>query len=463
MVREMTKGRPMSLIMGFFVPMLLGNIFQQLYNMVDTIIVGQYCGVDALAAVGSTGSLNFLVIGFVMGIANGFAIPVAQSFGARQIKDMRSFIANGVYLAALVTVVLTAVTMLFTRPILEIMQTPADIIDMAYDYIIVIFAGIAVIMLYNYLAFLMRSLGDSRSPLIFLAIASFANIGFDLLFICVFNWGVSGAAWATVLAQLISGVLCFVYVKRKYDILAFEKDEFRVDIHRIKKLCKIGFPMALQFSITAIGSIILQSAVNSLGTGIVAAVTAANKIQNLVAQPMETMGITMATYCGQNLGAGLIPRIKKGIHQSLIFTICYALIAMGAVCLFGEGLAMLFIDSAETVVIENTAYFLKINSIFYVVLSVLFLLRNSLQGLGYSFLPMMAGVSELAARALVSFGFVGIFGFNAVCVASPTAWVFATILLVITYVIKMKKLMRDYRETNAESNGVSSVKTLKAS
>ena len=452
MVKEMTKGKPMSLIMGFFVPMLFGNIFQQLYNMVDTIIVGQYCGVDALAAVGSTGSLNFLVIGFVMGVANGFAIPVAQSFGAKHIKDMRSFITNGVYLAAIVTVVLTAITMLFTRPILEITQTPADIIDMAYDYIIVIFAGIAVIMLYNYLAFLMRSLGDSKSPLIFLAIASFANIGLDLLFICVFNWGVAGAAWATVIAQFISGLLCLVYVRKKYDILRFEKDEFKVDIHRMAKLSKIGFPMALQFSITAIGSIILQSAVNSLGTSIVAAVTAANKIQNLVAQPMETLGITMATYCGQNLGAGFIPRIQKGIRQSLVFTVCYALIAMGVVCLFGEGLAMMFIDGSETFVIENTAYFLKINSIFYIVLAILFLLRNSLQGLGYSFLPMMAGVSELAARALVSFGFVGMFGFNAVCFASPVAWIFATVLLIITYLIKIRKLMRNYKETHTEEN-----------
>lgn len=449
MVREMTKGKPLSLIIGFCIPMLLGNIFQQLYSMVDTIIVGQFIGVDALAAVGATGSVNFLVIGFAMGITSGCCIPIAQSFGARNHSEMRKYVANAVYICAGVTVILTALTLVFTRQILQMMQTPEEIIDMAYSYIIVIFGGIISTVVYNLLAGILRALGDSKTPLYFLALASIINIGLDLLLIIVFNMGVAGAGWATVISQSISGICCYLYIKKRYVILGFEKGEFSFEVAKIAKLARIGIPMALQFSITAVGSIILQRAVNGLGTSIIAAVTGANKLQMLVVQPMETLGITMATYCGQNLGAGKVDRIKKGINQSLIVGISYSFVAMATMWLFSGPMMTLFVDAAEISVIENATYFLRINAIFYPVLAVLFLLRNSLQGLGFSLLPMMAGVGELIARSVVAFGFVSILGYNAICFAAPSAWFCATVLLVFAYISKIKYLNKKFLPTPA--------------
>lgn len=444
MVREMTSGKPLKLILQFFLPLLLGNVFQQFYSMVDAIIVGKFIDVNAFAAVGSTGSLNFLIIGFVIGMTSGFCIPVSQSFGENQIPKMRQYIANAAYIAIAVTVVLTVLTVIFTRPMLNAINTPDDIIDNAYNYLVVILGGIPVTMLYNYLSAILRSLGDSKTPLFFLAIASVVNILLDLLFIIVFKSGVAGAGWATVISQLVAGVLCIIYMRKNYAILRFDKDELKFRKEKIIHLSKIGFPMGCQFSITAIGSIILQSAVNDLGTVVVASVTAASKLQTLVIQPMETLGITMATYCGQNLGAGKIDRVKLGMRKCLLLSIGYSIIAGVVMWFFGGTISQIFIESSETEIIANASHFLRISSLFYPVLGVLFLVRNSLQGLGYSLLPMSAGVCELIARAVISFGFVSIYGFNAVCFASPAAWLCADILLVTAYVICIKKLQKQY-------------------
>ena len=318
MVRDLTKGKPLRLLLGFCAPLLIGNLFQQFYNMVDSIIVGKFIGKDALAAVGSTGSLNFLIIGFVLGMCSGFCIPVAQYFGEGDEARVRGCVANAVYLSAAITVVLTAATMLGTRPLLELMQTPGNIIDDAYAYIVVIFAGIFATVLYNLLAGILRALGDSRTPLYFLILSSVLNVGMDLLFILYFNAGVAGAAYATVIAQLVSGVCCLVYMIKRYPILRMKKENLRPNRHLTGRLLYIGLPMAGQFSITAVGSTIIQSAVNSLGSGVVAAVTAAGKVQIMLCQPMETMGITMATYCGQNYGAGEVGRIREGMRKSLL-------------------------------------------------------------------------------------------------------------------------------------------------
>lgn len=452
MTRDMTEGKPLTLILQFCIPMLIGNLFQQFYNMVDSMIVGKFVGVDALAAVGSTGAVNFLVIGFVTGCASGFAIPVAQRFGAGDYSAMRKHTANAFYISVIITVVMTTLTMIFTRDMLVLTKTPDDIIDYAYDYIIIIFGGIAVTMLYNILASILRALGDSRTPLIFLAIASLLNVALDFLFVVGLKMECAGAGWATVIAQAVSAVLCLIYMKRKYPILTFAKSELKPEGQCCGTLLKIGLPMAFQFSITAIGSIILQTAVNSLGSGIVAAVTAANKIQMIAMQPMETMGVTLATYGGQNLGAGKIPRIKQGIRESTIVTLIYSAAAFAAVALLGQYIALLFIDADQTAILGDVKTFLRINGMFYPVLAILFILRNSLQGLGYSLLPMMAGVCELAARTAVAFLLVGHFGYMAICIASPTAWIAAVILLCLTYFSKMKKLYSDY---NANRQSVS--------
>lgn len=446
MTKEMTSGKPYKLILSFALPMIFGNVFQQLYNMVDTIIVGKYVGVDALAAVGSTGAINFLVIGFALGICSGFSIPVAQSFGAGNHSEMRQYVANSMYLSAVAAVILTVTTMLLTGPILRITNTPEEIYNDAYHYIIVIFAGISATIFYNMLAGILRALGDSKTPLVFLGISSVLNIILDLTFIIVFKMGVFGASFATVISQGISALLCLFYIIKNYDILKFDSFELKPDMEKMKKLIAIGVPMALQFSITAIGSIILQSAVNTLGKTAVASMTAAIKIQTVAMGPMESMGITMATYCGQNRGAGKYSRITAGIGQSIGMIMIYCVVACAAVSFLGGTLTTLFIDKKTTdpenmkKIIELSVYYLRINGIFYPFLGVLFIIRNSLQGLGYSILPMLAGVSELAARSLVAILLVSSIGYTAVCLASPVAWVFADIVLIVTYTVKIKEL-----------------------
>ncbi|HBH95556.1 MAG TPA: MATE family efflux transporter [Ruminococcaceae bacterium] len=443
MVREMTHGKPLPLILGFCIPMLIGNLFQQLYSMVDAIIVGRFLDVDSLAAVGSTGSVSFLIIGFTTGITGGSCILPAQSFGAGEYGKMRRQIANAVYLCIITTAVITTAAVGFCYPILELMQTPADVIDLAYSYIVVIFGGICVTMAYNLMAGILRAMGDSRTPLIFLIIASLINIGLDLFFIVVCNMGVGGAGWATVISQAISGLLCFFHIRRHYDILEYEKGEFKFSGETLFSLAKLGVPMGLQFSITAIGSILLQSAVNTLGKTVMAAVTAAGKMQSIMVTPMETLGITMATYSGQNLGARSYRRISDGMKKAFAIGILYSVFSAVLIWFVSRYLCLLFVDSAETEVIEGAVYFIRINACFYPVLAVLFITRNMLQGVGYSLLPMTAGACELAARAVVSLVFVRYYGFNAACFATPIAWVAADILLVTVYAVKIKEIKRN--------------------
>lgn len=449
MTKEMTNGKPYRLILSFALPMIFGNVFQQLYNMVDTVIVGKYVGVDALAAVGSTGAINFLVIGFALGICSGFSIPVAQSFGAGNYSQMRQYVANSIYLSAVASIILTVSTMLLTGPILRITNTPDEIYDDAYRYIIVIFAGISATIFYNMLSGILRALGDSKTPLFFLGISSVLNIVLDLVFIIVFKWGVFGASFATVISQGISALLCLFYTIKNYDILRFDSFELKPNLEKMKKLVVIGVPMALQFSITAVGSIILQSAVNTLGKTAVASMTAATKIQTVAMGPMESMGITMATYCGQNRGAGKYSRITAGITQSIAMTMVYCVAACAAVSFFGGTLTTLFIDTntadSENIqkIIDLSVYYLRINGLFYPFLGVLFIIRNSLQGMGYSMLPMLAGASELAARSLVAILFVSSIGYTAVCIASPVAWIFADVVLIITYTVKIRELKNE--------------------
>lgn len=446
MTKEMTAGKPYKLILSFAVPMIIGNIFQQLYNMVDTVIVGKYVGVNALAGVGSTGAINFLVIGFALGVCSGFSIMIAQRFGAGDYSEMRKYISHSVYLCIAVAVILTMGTMLLTKPILTLMNTPEEIYDYAYKYIIIIFAGISATMFYNMLSSILRAVGDSRTPLIFLGVSSVLNVGLDLLCIIAFDMGVAGAGVATVVSQGVSAVLCLIYMRKNYEILRFEKGELKFEPQKAVRLLSVGIPMALQFSITAIGSIILQSAVNSLGTSAVASVTAASKIQMVAVGPMESLGITMATYCGQNRGAGKYTRIRVGIRQSLIMSMIYCVAAALAVSFLGGAMTVLFVSSNQTSpeelkeIIGLSVKYLRLNGLFYPVLGVLFILRNALQGMGYSILPMMAGVSELAARSLVVFVFVSSYGYMAACLASPVAWIFADVLLVATYFLKMRSL-----------------------
>lgn len=442
MTKDMTNGSPMRLILGFSVPLLFGFLFQQFYNLVDTLIVGRYLGVDALAAVGSTGSVNFLIIGFCMGVCNGFAIPLAHKFGAGDYRGMRAFMMNAIYLSVAFAVVMTVLTVVFCRPILQLMQTPENIIDDAYIYIVIIFAGIPATYLYNLVSGVIRSMGDSKTPLVFLTLASVLNIILDLVLIIVIQMGVAGAALATVISQAISGVGCVIYSYFKFEILHTTKEERKVSREYMKTLCGMGIPMGLQYSITAIGSVILQSAVNTLGSDAVASMTAGSKIAMFFCCPFDALGSTMATYGGQNVGAGKMDRISAGLKSCSILGIGYSILAFIVLLFTGEYLAMFFVSNASADVISNAHLFLIINSAFYIPLAFVNIVRFLIQGMGYSKFAILAGVFEMVARTLVGFAFVPVFGFTAACFASPVAWIFADIFLFPAYFHVFKKTKR---------------------
>lgn len=450
MTKDMTSGKPLKLIISFCIPMMLGNILQQLYNIVDAVIVGQYLGKEALGAVGATGSICFLIIGFATGICSGFSILVAQAYGAGNYSKMRKYTVNSLYLCGIVSVILTVLTLIFTRPILELMNTPADIIDQAHEFLFISFAGLTVTILYNILSCIMRALGDSRSPLLFLAISAVLNIFLDIAFIKI-SGSIGGAALATILSQFIASILCILYIRRKFEILIPDKEELVFEPKMSAELLSIGLPMALQFSITAIGTIIIQNEINKLGTNYVVAVTAASKIQNIVTGPMECLGVTLATYCGQNKGAKNYPRISDGLKKGIFAALCYSIFAFAFVNLLGRYIALLFVDSGDTAVLDLAMYYLRIVTVFYPVLGILFLFRNSLQGLGYSMLPMTAGITELAARIIAAKVLVSLLGFAGVCLAGPAAWFAADVLLIITAIIKLPKLKIELSEHTSEA------------
>lgn len=443
MTKDMTQGSPMKLILSFAVPLLLGNLFQQFYSMVDTIIVGRFLGVKALAAVGSTGSLNFLIIGFCMGICSGFAIPIAQKFGARDEAGLRRFVANSTWLAAGFAVIMTILTVSACRFILETMKTPEDIIENAYAYIVIIFWGIPVTFLYNMLSGIIRALGDSKTPVIFLTMAAVLNIFLDLSFVIGFKMGVGGAALATVISQGISGLLCLIYVIKKFEILKIRKEEWKPNQHIMISLCSMGIPMGLQYSITAVGSVILQSAVNTLGSVAVASVTAAGKVSMFLVCPFDALGFTMATYGGQNVGAGKIDRLSAGIKAAVILGFIYSGIAFVGVLFGGRLLITLFVKASESIILSNAEKFLLINVCAYCFLALVNIIRMMIQGVGFPGFAIFAGVFEMVARTIAGFALVPLFGFQAACFANPLAWFMADIFLIPAYFHVLKKLKRN--------------------
>ena len=446
-VRDMTEGSPLRLILGFFVPMLCGMLFQQLYSMVDTIIVGKCLGVEALAAVGSTGSLSFMIIGFCTGACSGFAIPVAQKFGAGDYVGMRKFVANAGWLSAVFAAVMTTIVGFLCMDILQWMNTPEDIIQGAYDYIFIIFLGIPVTYLYNILAGIIRSLGDSKTPVYFLLLSSLMNIALDFFTILVLGMGVSGPALATVISQGISAVLCLIYMIRHYPILHMKQDEWKPDRRMLRTLCGMGIPMGLQYSITAIGSVVLQTAVNSLGSMAVAAVSTGSKVSMFFCCPFDALGGTMATYAGQNVGAKKLDRIRDGLKAASMIGIAYSLIAFVILFFGGKYIALLFMDADQTEIIGRVAMFLIGNSMFYIPLTLVNVVRFTIQGMGFSTFAILAGVCEMAARSLVGFCLVPVFGFLPACFASPLAWIFADAFLLPAFFHCMKKLRKLFGET----------------
>ncbi len=443
---DMTKGNPVKLILMFSIPLLIGNIFQQFYSMVDTIIVGRFVGVEALAAVGSTGSMVFLVNGFVTGLTSGFAVLVSQRFGAKDEKGLKKAVGSAIILTAISVIVVTLVSVISAKPLLRLMNTPENIMKDATTYIIIIYAGCIAIVAYNMIASILRSLGDSKTPLYFLIVSSVLNIVLDLVFIINFKMGVAGAAYATIISQGVSAILCFIYTYKKFTILRLRKEDFKVKKRYYHKHLKVGIPMALQFSITAIGIMTVQAALNVFGSTVIAAYTAASKALQLVMQPAITFGVAMATYCGQNLGAKNYKRIKDGVKACTKISIITSIIA-GAVLIFlGKYFVMMFISNPDAEILKYAQEVLNISAIFFIPLGLIFIYRNALQGMGESFVPMMAGVYELVARAIVAFTLPRYLEFTGICLADPVAWFAAVIPLGFTYFKRMKHLVYEDKE-----------------
>ena len=445
-ITKMTEGNPLSLILGFSIPMLAGLLFQQMYNLVDTIIVGQTLGDSALAAVGSTGSINFLINGFCMGMCAGFAIPVAQRFGAESYDSMRKFVGNSIILSIIFSAVITTLVSIFCYQILSVMQTPDDIIDLAYSYISIIFFGIPVTFLYNLTAGIIRSLGDSKTPTYFLIMAAGINIVLDIVFIIVLKTSVNGPALATVISQLIAGLSCLIYMKLKFPILKMKKSDLKLGPHHCNVLITMGIPFGLQYSITAIGSVVLQTAVNGLGTTAVASMTAGAKVSMFVVCPFDALGGTMATYAGQNVGAKNIPRVRKGVWTAQLIGTIYAVIIL--VVLFFSGRYMLRMFTDTSVVINQAMMFLLANAVTYTLLAAVNIFRFAIQGMGFSGFAIYSGVMEMVARILVAFTLVPMIGYAGAIWASPVAWLFAVFFLIPGFYSCCRKLEHKFCEDN---------------
>ena len=406
------------------------------------MIVGKFLGVNPLAGVGSTTSLNFMVLGFCMGVCNGFAIPVAQMFGAKEEHRLRRYVTNGAWLCIVFSIVMTLVVVAVCRPVLVLMQTPEEIFEYAYVYIVIVFWGIPCTFLYNILAAIIRSLGDSKTPVIFLAISSGINIVLDLVFVLVFDMGVEGPAIATVLAQGISGIICLFYMYRKFPVLHASRDEWKPELHYMGKLCYIGVPMGLQYSVTAIGTLVLQAAVNGLGATVVAGVTAAQKINMFISCPIESLGQTMAPYAGQNMGAGKIDRIGKGLKSAVLMGWGVSIICFLIAVLFGKQLTTLFVDASETTIISYSYQFLLYCTGGYCLLTLVNTVRFTIQGMGFSVFAILSGIMEMIARILAATVVVQMIGFAGTCLAHPMAWLFADVFLIPAFFWCRKKVAK---------------------
>ncbi|HAK68513.1 MAG TPA: MATE family efflux transporter [Treponema sp.] len=444
---DMTKGEPFKLLIVYSFPILLGSLFQQLYNLFDTVIVGRLLGPDALAAVGNTGPMNFLVLGFLYGMTSGFAVITAQKFGAHDEDGVKKSVAMNIVLNLASGLAITILACAFTMPLLRAIHTPDTIIGDSFRYIIVIFSGILVTVLYNGCTCVLRAVGDSKTPLYFLIVSSLLNIVLDIVFISKFKWGVAGAAWATVISQAVSGVASLVWCIVRYPILRVKREHYKAGWSFASRHLKIGMNMGFQFSITAIGTIVLEGALNKFGATKIAAFTAAQKVEQLVTVAAGVMGVTIANYGGQNLGAGRIDRIKEGVTKSVIISVGFAIFSALLAWIFNDQLVGFFLDKSSmtperwTEILDAARVYLRICSVFFPVLFVIFVYRNILQSIGKGFWPLMGGVFELFARSIAAYTLPALMGFAGICAAEPLAWAAAAIPLAIAYYITISRFI----------------------
>ena len=443
MAKDMTSGKPIKLIWNFTIPLLIGNLFQQLYNMADTFIVGRTIGVHALASVGSTGSIIFLILGFANGLTAGLAIPLAQRYGAKDYLGVKRSFYVSILISAVVAILLTILSMIFCRQILEIMQTPVEIIDGAYDYLMVIFAGIFSSMAFNLLSNIFRSIGDAKTPLYFLVIACIMNIILDVVFIAGFGMGVEGAGYATVLSQIFSALACILYIWKKIPILRLNSKDFVAESSDVREHVRISFPMAFQSSIIAIGAIIIRITLNQLGATAVAAYTAAQKIDQVAILPMMSFGVTMATFVAQNYGAKKYDRIWRGVRDCIKLSLTFA-ISVGIILnLFSPIFIRAFVGVGHEEVVELGAIYFITNGTMYSLLSLLFIYRYTLQGVGKTFTPTVAGIMELCMRAFAAVVLSNLYGYTGATMANPLAWLGSLIPLMIAYYLFKNKFPKE--------------------
>ena len=442
---DMTKGNPLSLIVRFAVPLFFGNIFQQLYNLADSAIVGQKLGVDSLTAVGASASLFFLIFGFAMGFSVGFGIPVSQRFGAGDLKAMRKYVINSFYLAAVLALVITVVMSINTESVLRLMKTPDKFIKEATDYLFIIFLGLPFTVLYNQSASIERALGDSRTPFIYLVVSAVINVALDYFFIFCVGMGVEGAAIATVISQGISGILCTVSLFRNFKELKGITADLRPDLKSCRVLAGVGIPMGLQCSVTAIGSILLQIAVNGLEVVYVSSYTIALKLKQLFIPEFDSIGTALATYVGQNYGAGRFDRIKKGMKSSGLIACVFYLITLAANIFGGELLIKIFIKSQDTdpAIIAGAYMYIVIDAVMVFLLALLFIFRYTIQGIGRSITAMLAGIFEMVARLVMSLWVIPVIGWKGACITDPMAWGSAMIYCgICCYVILRREIRK---------------------
>lgn len=451
---SLTSGSIYKGIIMFMIPLIIGNVFQQAYSLVDAIIVGQTLGDLAFTGVGCTSSATFLVLGFASGLTAGLTVPTAQYYGAKDYDKLKKSVATGFILSAIISIILTIISLICARPLLELLKTSPSLMEHAYNYLITIFAGITVTVFYNIVCFILRAVGDSKTPLYALIIASVLNIGFDFLFILGFKMGTEGAGWATLLSQLISGLICIIYMFIKYPFLRLKKDDFKVNSNFVIRHLKISIPLAFQYSIIAIGLMVQQGAVNGLdkvdgevvSTLYATSYSAASKITGFGNTIISALGTTMATYCGQNFGAGNLDRIKKGFKDGMIVGVCLSVFLAIIIIPFGKYMLRIFLPTITPEIEDTAQLYLLISCLLYVFLAAIYVYRSGLQGLGESNITVIAGILELIMRVLASILLAQFFGWTGICYSDPAAWIGADLILIPAIIYFLHKYDRLAKE-----------------
>ncbi|WP_136035991.1 MATE family efflux transporter [Microbacterium sp. K35] len=434
MATTLTTGRPWRVILAFSIPLLLGNVVQQLYQFADAIVVGRHLGVQSLAAVGATGSLLFLLLGFAWGLTSGFAIPVAQAFGARDDAAVRRSVATGVLLSGITSVILTVVAPLIAGPILALLQTPSELMPEATVFTQISFLGAGATMFFNYLSAIIRAIGDSKTPLVFLTVSCALNVGLVVLMVGPLEWGVAGAALATVVAQAVSVILCLEFVRRRLPMLHLRRADWRITGSDIAEHLRLGLPMGFQASIIAIGTLTVQVALNTLGADAVAAYTTASRVDSLAVALLSSLGLAVSMYAAQNHGGRRPDRIRRGVVEATWMAVAAAIVLGGLLIAFGAPMVRLFVGEGSDGVVDMAHRMLIINGCGYWALGMLFVLRGALQGLGHTLVPTVTGVIELVMRVGAAVVLGAMIGFDGVALSNPLAWVGAILLLVPAYV-----------------------------